>query len=71
MAGLSLNIGGYGGTGALPTAAGSPTGTNVSQAAFGVTSIGSAGSPRAAQGAVAAGILATAVLVFLWHSLPR
>jgi hypothetical protein len=71
MAGLSLNVGGYGGVGALPTAAGSPTGTNVSQAAFGVTSIGSAGNPWAAQGAVATGVIAAVLLVFLWHSLPR
>ena len=71
MAGLALNVGGYGGVGALPTAAGSPTGANVSQQAFGVTSIGAAGSPWAAQGAVAAGVIAAGLLVFLWHSLPR
>jgi hypothetical protein len=71
MAGLSLNVGGYGGAGALPTAAAQPGGANVSQQAFGVTSIGAEGSPWAAQGAVVAGIVAAGLLAFLWHSLPR
>ena len=74
MPGLGLNVGGYGGvsTGtALPVAAGSPGSATVTQAAFGITAAGAAGSPWAAQGAVAAGLIGAALLVFLWHSLPR
>lgn len=74
MPGLGLNVGGYGGvqTGtALPAAASQPGSQPVAVKAFGVTAAGDGGSPWAAQGAVAAGVIGAALLVFLWHSLPR
>ena len=74
MPGLGMNIGGYGGvtTGtALPSAASQPGSQPVAIKAFGVTAAGEGGSAWAAQGAVVAGIVGAALLVFLWHSLPR
>ena len=74
MAGLGLNVGGYGGVNtatALPTAASHPGSQPVAVKAYGVTAYGDGGNPWAAQGAVASGVIAAALLVFLWHSLPR
>jgi hypothetical protein len=76
MAGLGLNVGGYGAvqtaTAAVPSAAQQPGAPNVMQRAFGVGSAqDAAGSPWAGRGALVAGAAAAAVLVFLWHSLPR
>ena len=72
MAGLSLNVGGYGtaGSGALPVAANNPSST-ITQKAFGV-STGAEGQSRVpAYGSVGLGLLGAAVLVWLWYSLPR
>jgi hypothetical protein len=75
MAGLGLNVGGYGsattGTASLPTAASQPGSATVAQRAFGISSLGDGGPDLAAKGAVAAGVIGAALLVFLWHSLPR
>ncbi len=74
MAGLSLAVGGYGGLGqgTMPTAASQPGAASVTQQAFGVYSSQTAGGPStAAYGSLIAGAAAAALIVFLWHSLPR
>jgi hypothetical protein len=73
MSGLSLGVGGYGSAAAsLPTAAGSPTGSNVNQAAFGIGTSQTAEGPRTAGlGTVGLGLVGTAVIVWLWYTLPR
>ena len=73
MGGLSLNVGGWGSGGlgtAVPVAASQPGSPTVTQAAFGIGD-GAAGDTWAAQGSVVAAVAAAALLVFLWHSLPR
>lgn len=73
MAGLALNVGGFGsagsGGGALPMAANPPS-SNISQRAFGI-STGQAGSRVPAYGSVGLGLAGAAVLLWLWYSLPR
>lgn len=75
MAGLSMRVAGYGGaaTGgsgaAVPVAANNPSST-ISQQAFGITA-GTAGPSNAANGALASGALAAALLTWLWWTLPR
>ena len=71
MAGLNLNVGGYGKAGAasVPYAANPPSST-ISQKAFGITA-GTAGSKVPAYGSVGLGVAGAAVLVWLWYSLPR
>lgn len=77
MAGLSLSMGPYGGAmaqGGLPAAASvSPGAPTISQKAFGVFSQqeGAIGPRTAGLGTVALGLIGTAVLVYLWWSLPR
>jgi hypothetical protein len=76
MAGLSLNVGAYGGSmsqGALPNAAMTPEAPRtIGQQAFGVWSQQSqAGPATAAIGTVALGIAGLIVLGWLWYSLPR
>lgn len=71
MAGLNLNVGGYGSAGAakLPYAANAPSST-ISQKAFGITT-GPSLSRVPAYGSVGLGVAGAAVLVWLWYSLPR
>jgi len=74
MAGLSLGMGssGYGGaTGSLPSAANQPTGTTISQSAFGISTGLSSGPETAANGALVTGAIAAGVLAWLWWTLPR
>ena len=73
MAGLSMGMGGFGGqvtATALPNAASQPGSMTVTQAAFGITA-GAGGDDWAAKGSLVAGVVGAALLVFLWHSLPR
>ena len=75
MAGLSLNVGGYGGatsdgTGGLPYAANNPAST-ISQKAFGIQAGLETGSKVPAYGSVGLGLFGAFVLVWLWYSLPR
>jgi hypothetical protein len=72
MAGLNLNVGGYGqalGSAKLPYAANAPSST-ISQKAFGVTTGGGL-SRVPAYGSVGLGLAGAVVLVWLWYSLPR
>jgi hypothetical protein len=72
MAGLNLNVGGYGqalGSASMPYAANAPSST-ISQKAFGVTS-GEGLSRVPAYGSVGLGLAGAAVLLWLWYSLPR
>lgn len=78
MAGLNLNVGGYGSAGSaqlasVPAAAQSPTGpTTIGTRAFGIgTSQTDVGPRTAGLGTVALGIVGAAVLAYLWYSLPR
>jgi hypothetical protein len=78
MAGLTLGVGGYGASAsgyipaATPTAANMPTGTTINQAAFGIgTSQTGTGPKTAGFGTVGLGLAGSAVLVWLWHTLPR
>jgi hypothetical protein len=71
MAGLSLNVGGYG-SAAMPVAANTAAGPSISQQAFGVTAAGpSRGNAIAAYGSVGAGLFGAVILLWLWYSLPR
>lgn len=72
MAGLSLNVGGYG-SAAVPAAANQPaaSGATIGQQAFGVTTGASRGNTLATYGSVGLGLAGAAVLVWLWYSLPR
>lgn len=72
MAGLNLNVGGWGGGtgGPLPQAANNPSST-ISQRAFGITA-GTQGLSRVpAYGSVGLGLAGAVVLAWLWYSLPR
>jgi len=72
MAGLNLNVGGYGqalGSAKLPYAANAPSST-ISQKAFGITS-GTGLSRVPAYGSVGAGLIGAGILLWLWYSLPR
>jgi hypothetical protein len=75
MAGLSLNVGGYGSgyaAAAVPTASNLPTGQTINQAAFGIGTSQSAAGPRTAGwGTVGLGIAGAALLTWLWYTLPR
>jgi hypothetical protein len=74
MAGLSLNVGGYGAgraqsSSGVPMAANAPS-SNIAQRAYGIQE-GQAGSRVPAYGSVGLGLLGAAVLIWLWVSLPR
>lgn len=71
--GASYGLGGSGVSAALPPSyAGSAAGATISSRAYGVGSDASNAGPRtAAWGATAAGVVGTALLVYLWWSLPR
>ena len=72
MAGLNLNVGGYGSAyapAAVPMASNAPSST-ISQKAFGVTTGGSI-SNVPAYGSVSLGLAGAVVLLWLWYSLPR
>lgn len=81
MAGLSLGASGYGAayagggipvTGAMPVAAGQPTGTNISQMAYGIgSSQTSPGARTAGWGTVTTGVACAVLLAWIWHTLPR
>lgn len=82
MAGLSLNMSGFGAASAgslggsnlasVPSAAGSPSGPRITERAFGIGTSQSAAGPRtAAYGTMLAGAAGAALLVWLWWTLPR
>ncbi len=73
MAGLVLNMSGYGaaGSGQLPTAASQPAGATVSQQAFGISTGTDAGPALAANGALIAGAAGALLLAWQWWTLPR
>lgn len=75
MAGLSLNVGGYGSGyagAAVPTASNLPEGQTVNQAAFGIGTSQTAAGPRTAGfGTVGLALAGAAVLAWLWYTLPR
>jgi hypothetical protein len=58
--------------GVPPSYAASPTGATISSRAYGVGSAGPNAGPRTCgYGVTLAGALGTALLVYLWWSLPR
>jgi hypothetical protein len=73
VAGLGLNVGGFGAIGtAVPAPAAQPTyGSTVGQQAFGVFSSQTAGPSRAGFGTVLLGASAAGLLVWIWWTLPR
>ena len=73
MAGLNLNVGGYGYAGAaVPTASNLPEGQTINQAAFGIGTSQTAEGPRTAGfGTVGLGLAGAALLAWLWYTLPR
>lgn len=73
MPGLNLRAaGGLGVAASLPPSyAEAPAPTSISARAYGINAGGNQGSATPAYGAVGAGIAATALLVWLWYSLPR
>lgn len=74
MAGLGLNVGGFGAIGtAVPAPASQPTYPNstVSQQAFGIFSSQTSGPSRAGFGTVILGASAAAALAWIWWTLPR
>jgi hypothetical protein len=78
MAGLGLNVGGYGSVASsqaasLPAQAGNPAGpSTIGVKAFGITTSQTDVGPRTAGfGTVALGLAGVGILIFLWKSLPR
>jgi len=75
VAGLGLNVGGFGSVtgsgGAIPAAAGQPGSATVGQQAFGVFSSQTAGDATAGMGSLIIGASAAALLAWLWWTLPR
>jgi len=78
MAGLALNVGGYGSAGAanlasVPAQAGvSPGAPSITQRAFGIGTSQTEGGPSTAgYGTTALGIAGAALLCWLWWTLPR
>ena len=74
MAGLSLNVGGWGSSGigtAVPAASNNPGSPTIQQAGFGITAIGAGQRTTAGYGAVISGAAAAAILFWLYCSLPR
>lgn len=75
MAGLGLNVGGFGSVvgngGAVPAAAGHPGGPSIGSQAFGVFSSQTAGDTTAGMGALILGAAAALGLAWLWWTLPR
>ena len=71
MAGLGLNVGGFGSAGYVPAPASQPGTATVGQQAFGIYSSQTAGPGRAAAGSVILGASAAVLLAWLWWTLPR
>jgi len=75
VAGLGLNIGGFGSAsasgGTMPVAASQPGGATVGQSAFGIYSSQTAGDTTAGFGALILGASAAALLAWIWWTLPR
>lgn len=74
MAGLNLGLGGGAGvySSLPPSAAASPAGATISARAYGIGSGNMEGGSRIAFfGVTGVGIASTALLVYLWYSLPR
>jgi hypothetical protein len=73
VAGLALNVGGYGAArGSVPTAANQPSGTTVNQAAFGITSGDDGTGPALAGfGTVGLGLAGALLIAWFWWTLPR
>jgi len=74
VAGLGLNVGGWGSAGAgtyVPAAANQPGGATIGTTAFGIASAQTEGPATGPFGAVLAGAAAAVLLVLMWQSLPR
>lgn len=72
MAGLGLNVGGFGAIGtAVPAAASHPGSMTVGQQAFGVYSSETSGPATAGIGTLVLGASAAVLLAWLWWTLPR
>lgn len=77
MAGLSLNVGGFGSSSAAfpgtrgTNAGASPQGPQTAAAAGFGTSVGGGGLDARTTGVLSVGTLALALLVYIWWSLPR
>lgn len=75
MAGLSLGASlGYAGPAAAlpPSYAQERSGATISSRAYGIAGASTGSGPSvAAYGSVGTGLVATALLVYLWYSLPR
>lgn len=75
--GLQLGIGAYGratsgyAPAAVPSAANQPTGTTISQQAFGIKTASDAGPRTAGLGTAGAGLVCAVLLAALWWTLPR
>lgn len=70
MPGLNLRSS-FNSSGVVFAQAPSQTGTTITQQAYGITSGAEVGSRCAGWGTCISGIVGTAVLVYLWWSLPR
>ena len=72
MAGLGLNVGGFGAIGtAVPSPASQPGSSTVGQQAFGIYSSQTAGPATAGMGTLILGASAAALLAWIWWTLPR
>ena len=72
MAGLGLNVGGFGAIGtAVPSPASQPGSSTVGQQAFGIYSSQTAGPATAGMGSLILGASAAALLAWIWWTLPR
>jgi hypothetical protein len=73
MAGLNLNLMGSAGVQAAlpPSMSGTDAGQTLSSRAYGVGASDAVGPKTAAYGSVGIAIGSLALLVFIWHSLPR
>ncbi len=74
MSGLNLGASGFGGayaSASVPVASNMPTGTTISQAAYGIQSGSGSGPGTAGFGTVGLGVAGALVLAWLWYTLPR
>lgn len=75
MAGLGLNVGGFGSGyagAASPVASNQPSGATINQQAFGIGTSQTATGPKTAGfGTVGLGLAGALVLTWLWWTLPR
>ena len=66
---VGLNLGGYTATAAQPPSTAGAT--TIAQTAYGTGSTPTTGPTTARNGSILLGLAGTAVLVYLWYTLPR